>query len=131
MKTKASFRVMGPELDPDEVTRLLGFAPDYAHRRGDANLGKAGRRYADFPEGMWKISSFAGEEATVEEHLLALLERIEPGRAGLARCLELGLRADVFVGYFACGGLGGFGVGPETSRRLGELGVQLELDIYP
>jgi hypothetical protein len=131
VKTKASFRVMGPELDPDEVTRLLGLEPDYAHRRGDANLGKSGRRYADFPEGLWKISSGAGEEATVEEHLLALLERIEPGQAGIARCHELGLRADVFVGLFAAGEPGGQGIGPETCRRLGELGLRLELDYYP
>jgi hypothetical protein len=122
---------MGPELDPDEVTRLLGIEPEYAHRRGDANAGKGGRRYADYPEGMWKISSAEGEEATVEEHLLALLERIEPGRAGLARCQEQGLRTDVFVGYFAQGEPGGFGLAPETSRRLGELGVRLEVDYYP
>ena len=33
-KTAASLRTFGPDLDPEEITNLLGKRPDAAERRG-------------------------------------------------------------------------------------------------
>jgi len=35
---RVSFRVASFELDPNEITRLLGIEPDHAHKKGDPNF---------------------------------------------------------------------------------------------
>ena len=42
-RTVASLRIFGDDLDPDEVTRLLGKRPDASERRGETVRAPSGR----------------------------------------------------------------------------------------
>lgn len=127
---KAVFRAMGPDLDPAAVSRLLGLEPTEAHRRGDQRLGKSGRRYSDFTEGLWGWRPDLADTEPFAEHLRALLDVLEPKTAALQRLKEMGLRLDLFVGVF--GSVGNFALilEEELLSRLGRLGIDLVLDVY-
>lgn len=121
---------MGKNLDPDDVSRRLALVPGDSHRSGDPHLGKAGRRYADFSEGLWALSSSLVETASLEEHLGDIISRVGPKSDVLRELRLLGFRTDVFVGVFGQGGNSGFSISSATLAALGELGLTLEVDIY-
>ena len=52
VSTKASFRIIGKDLDPSEITNLLHMHPDQLHRCGDPNMSKSGRSFAS-SERIW------------------------------------------------------------------------------
>jgi len=68
VSTKASFRIMGKDLDPSDITNLLHLHPDQFHRCSDPNMSKSGRRYADYTEGLWALDSSVDETRAIDEH---------------------------------------------------------------
>jgi hypothetical protein len=127
----AALRVMKSDLDPDEVSKYLDLSPDHAHQRGDPHLGREGRRYADFTEGLWELRSAGGESSLLSE-VRSLLDRLKGREAALRQLLELGYRLDIFVGIFGSEEAPlGFSIPADLSAALGDLGLDLELDIYP
>ena len=127
---KAAFRVMGPDLDPAAISQLLELEPTEAHRRGDPRLGKSGRRYADFSEGLWGWRPDLTESEPLAEHLRALLDVLEPKAMALQQLQEMGLRLDLFVGVFGAEGNFSLSLEQELLSRLGRLSVDLVLDVY-
>lgn len=127
---KAAFRVMGPDLEPEVVSQLLGLEPTEAHRRGDPRVGKSGRRYSDFAEGLWGWRPDLAESEPLAEHLRALLDVMEPKAVRLQRLKEMGLRLDLFVGVFGSAGNFALILEQELLSRLGRLGADLVLDMY-
>jgi hypothetical protein len=81
-----SFRMMGDDLDPLEITSFLGIEPDIAHKKGEPRIGKSKKgkiiQYAPFDSGMWSIESkpLKDDDATLQEHIENILDRIEPKR---------------------------------------------------
>jgi hypothetical protein len=51
----AALRVGGDDLDPDEITRLLGAKPTHAHRKGDQTSPKIPKLVRR--SGLWLIES--------------------------------------------------------------------------
>lgn len=132
LRIKLSFRVMGRELDPDEVSAALCLPPDDCHRRGDPHLGKGGgRRIGNFREGIWMLRSHVEPEATLEAHLTSILQQLSGREAILRRFRESGLRTDLFVGVFGITYSCGFSLPPELARPLSELGLTIGFDLYP
>jgi hypothetical protein len=107
--TKASFRIIGKDLDPSEITNLLKIHPDQFHRCGDSNMSKVGRRYADFTEGLWALHSPADETQSIDAHLEALVAKLWKHR-------------DDNLGFVLKNTL---------LTRVMQLGVDLDLDLYP
>lgn len=130
VRVKAGFRVMGPALDPAAVSQLLELEPTQAHRRGDPRVGKSGRRYSNFAEGLWGWRPDLAESEPLAEHLRALLDVLEPKAMVIQGLKELGLRLDLFVGVFGPEGNFALILEEELLSRLGRLGVDLVLDVY-
>ncbi|WP_436535988.1 DUF4279 domain-containing protein [Actinoplanes sp. HUAS TT8] len=82
------------EFDPSDVTRLVGLQPTEAWRRGDLRPGRAGRqRFSNWEFGLASVRTYLTEDVVT-----ALLDVIEPHRAGIAdACGNLGMRAGVMV----------------------------------
>lgn len=127
---KAAFRVMGPDLDPAVVSQLLELEPTEAHRRGDPRVGKSGRRYSDFAEGLWGWRTDLAKSEPLAEHLRALLDVLEPKAMAFQQLQEMGLRLDLFVGVFGSEGNFALILEQELLSRLARLGVDLVLDVY-
>jgi hypothetical protein len=119
----ATFRVLsGPSRGLgrevlDEITDAVGVSPlDGALARG-----------------RWCVRSeaFVGSERPLDEHLTALLDRIEPGAEPLGRVLDRhGLAADFFCGLWMGRYNTGLGLRPQTLARIAGLNARLEIDIY-
>src|SRR5262245_61149329 len=94
-----SLRVAGEELDPAEITRLLGVSPKYAARKGDQVQRRGGP--VTQRTGMWTFSltDEASPEWELDDVITALLSRVSTDPA---IWLDLGARykLDVFCGLF-------------------------------
>jgi hypothetical protein len=131
LRIKLSFRVMGRELDPEEVSTALRLQPTECHRRDDPHLGKGGRRYGTFREGLWMLRSKAPSEGDLGTHLTDILQHLSGREPVLRQLRENGLRTDLFVGIFGIAASCGFSLSPEIARALGELGLTIGFDLYP
>jgi uncharacterized protein DUF4279 len=131
VSTKASFRIIGKDLDPSEITNLLHMHPDQSHRCGDPHMSKLGRRYADYTEGLWAIDSSVDETQAIEAHLDALVTKLSKHRDLLQEFRNRGYRIDIFVGIFGIDDNMGLVLKNALLRRIMQLGVDLDLDLYP
>jgi uncharacterized protein DUF4279 len=126
--TSTTFRIIHPNLAPDEITDLLGMSPDIAHQRGDSSDTE--QSTVVFPEGVWGLRARTTEEARPEDQLRELLTRLEGHEIVLKQLKWRGYRLDFFVGVFEIDGNTGLEVSADTLRRIGELGADLDLDLY-
>jgi len=123
---KCSFTlgVYGEDLDPDEISSLLGCAPTRAHRRGD--LRKSG---TPWPQGCW-THAVEGTPPTGPEELVHLLLARLPTDEGLWKMLRARYRVTLGFGIFNEGWNRGFALSPEALRRIQAIGVGVDFDIY-
>ena len=131
VSTKASFRIIGKDLDPSEITNLLHMHPDQSHRCGDPNMSKSGRRYADYTEGLWAIDSSVDETHAIDAHLEALVAKLWKHRDLLQEFRNRGYKIDIFVGIFGIDDNLGLVLKNALLSRVMQLGVDLDLDLYP
>ena len=131
VSTKASFRIMGKDLDPSEITNVLHMHPDQSHRCGDPNMSKLGHRYADYTEGLWAIDSSVDETHAIDAHLEALVTKLWKHRDLLQEFRNRGYRLDIFVGIFGIDDNMGLALKNTLLRRVMQLEVDLDLDLYP
>ena len=131
VSTKASFRIMGRDLDPSAITALLHMHPDQFHRCGDPNMSQSGRRYADYTEGLWALDSSVDETSAIDAHLEALVTKLWKHRDLLQEFRKRGYKIDIFVGIFGIDDNIGCVLKNTLLRRVVQLGVDLNLDLYP
>lgn len=126
----ATFRVLGEDLDPDDVTRLLGIEPTQALHRGQLVPTSTSVRRQEM--GVWLLKSEGKLASTsLERHLLFLLETIEPHAAAL-RDLRVAQRAtaDFFCFWLSATGHGGPIFSAELMQRVAATGAELGIDFY-
>lgn len=126
---KASFRLMGVELNPDAVTQLMGVEPSSSHRKGAARQGRAKGRMAPFREGHWAYCP-KGEGRSLEEQLDEIIRLVRSRSEKIRELVAQGLRADVFVGVFSDDANIAITFPPSILEQLADLASRLELDIY-
>lgn len=121
----ATLRVCAPELDPAEVTRILGCEPTESHRKGDPvdKSGRGARR-----SGSWRLCSTLPKKATLNEHVAHLLSRVSRDPAAWAQLAHC--ERDIFCGLFMSKGNQGDVLAPRIAGMLAERGIALGLDIY-
>ncbi len=69
-RVRASLRVFGDTLEPEEVSALLGHEPTRCHRKGD----KCGPHGASIePTGAWILDSRISEKSEIEDHVEGIL----------------------------------------------------------
>lgn len=126
----ATFRVLGDDLDPDVVTRLLGIEPTQALRRDQLVPTATNVRRQE--TGVWLLKSEGKVSSTsLERHLIYLLDRIEPQLAALAAYLAAGeATADFFCFWLSATGHGGPILSADVMRRVGATGAELGIDFY-
>ena len=125
-ETAATLRFWGDELDPHEVTRLLGAAPTRGEFKGQLLVGHRPRVARS---GKWHLSvkyrqpgDLSGQ---IEEILSGLTQDLSVWR-------DLSNRFDgnVFVGFFMAEGNEGYDLSSKTMKLLTDRGLSLLLDIY-
>lgn len=119
---KVTLRVFGGDLDPDDISTLLGCQPSSARKKGDP-----------YPRtGRWLLSIESkdfGENADVEDGIRMLLERLPPNGRIWSSLTSL-YRVDVSCGLFLNSSNRGFGLSAEVSGLLSERNLNVGFDLY-
>lgn len=128
-RLSVSVRVLGDDLDPEEVTRLLGTAPNFAARKGDQR--QSGSRPFQQRIGIWTFARTTkpSSEWELDGAIKALLGRL-PSDLDVWRRLAERYSLDVFCGLFMSSDNQGTDVQPETLRLLADRGLALSFDLY-
>lgn len=126
-ETRATLRFHGSDLDPDEVTRLLGKAPTDTGRKGDLLRPDRPDRIAK--QGRWRLEapdSISGNlEAQITEILAGATKDLSIWQA-----LSVAYRGNIFCGLFLNSQNEGLSLSPSVLFALAERGLALDLDIY-
>lgn len=117
--------IHGEQLDPEEISSLLGCAPTHQHRRGDARKGTA----PPWKRGAWLYSLENSPPALLAELVDSLFLQVSSEPTvweGLRQ------RFDVQLGFglFLSGINRGFELPHESLKRVAALGFTLHFDIY-
>jgi hypothetical protein len=126
MWSRASLRIFGDALKPEEIGSALGLKATHVHLKGELLSPKhtTVRR-----ESGWLLESPLSKRSDMVDHLKWLLDSLGPKR-DVIRELSRKYRIDLFCGFASVNGQGGFTLDSVTLARLGELGVPLALDLY-
>ena len=125
-KYSVSLRFFGDDLDPDEVSRLLGSPPTDSARRGD--LVQLRTRSFTAPSGSWRLST---EQSTddIETQLVAMFGRLTDDLS-VWQSLTTRFDADLFCGVFLVWQGHGFDMSPRLHRLLADRNLLIVFDIY-
>jgi uncharacterized protein DUF4279 len=125
-KVSVSLRIIGKNLDPDHVTRLLGVKPTNSHRLGDQVRPPYPVRSH---HGVWLLGVKGIKGRDLESTLWQLLKTTGRSGRGWSTVLKSG-RADAFCGLFLRAWNRGLELSPELLKELGRRRITLSLDIY-
>lgn len=123
-QSRLTLCVHGDELDPDEISRLLGCAPTRARRRGE--LRRSG---TPWPNGAWLLSVEGKSPMGPEELVHLLLARL-PADGALWSDLRTRFGVKLSFGIFTERWNRGFDLSADAVRRIASLGVDVDFDIY-
>ena len=127
-KTEASLRILGDDLDPEEITAALGKQPDKAARLGDTlRTPLGGERISQ--TGVWSVSVEQRIPGDLDAQIAKLLEGTTEN-IGVWRNITSRFKSDIFCGLFLDECNEGLSISPTTMKALGERGILLDLDIY-
>ena len=127
-RSVASLRIFGDDLQPEEVSRILGCAPTKAWPKGRVQVSKSGHEMIK-KTGAWLLHASDAEPENLDGQVVELLAKLTSDTATWA---ELGRRfeVDLFCGWFMESSNEGVSVSPKTMFALAERGSGLSLDIY-
>ena len=125
-KYSISLRFFGDDLDPDEISRLLGSVATDSVRRGELVI----RRTRSFTAttGSWHISTEQNTD-DIEAQILALFERLT-SNLSVWNSLTTRFQADIFCGVFLESQGHGFEMTPRLHRLLADRNLLIVFDIY-
>ncbi|EJN01709.1 DUF4279 domain-containing protein [Phyllobacterium sp. YR531] len=126
--TAASLRIIGEDLNVEEITSLLEVAPHRAMNKGDVEERPNGQKVVS-RTGIWSRKVDRSSPANLDAQIAELLEPL-PQNLSVWQLLTKRFRTEVFCGAFMLEGNEGLGLNPETLLALGSRGIALELDIY-
>jgi hypothetical protein len=120
-RTWAAFILQGNDLNPDEVSELLGVKPDFSIHKKLHNLQSQESR----PH--WQLNSSLSPEASIEEHFYNILKKLAPSRSKLKE-LTAKLEAVFYASVeFSSMEVDGIRLEPRLLLLLGDLGIHLEI----
>lgn len=128
--THASFRIVGDELRPDDVSGELGLKPAHSHVKGQRLRTRTGihHRYT----GVWLIrSEDAVNSTSLENHLLFLFAQLESVTKTIRKyILNSAYRVDFVCAWTSATGHGGPVLSSDCLERMARLCNEISFDYY-
>lgn len=118
-------RFFGDELDPEEVTELIGTQPTKAHRKGDPRDTKPSIHEQT---GLWLLQRQRTGE-TADNEVMLLLDSLTPELSAwksLANRFSAGIKVHLYLDRWCRETI----LSPETIVSLAERRLKLNIDIY-
>jgi hypothetical protein len=125
-RSAATLRIGGDDLNPVEMTQLLGTAPTLARVKGELMkpVGKAIAR-----TGLWHLRAGDTKPANIDEQVAEILAKL-PSDLGVWRSLIARYRVNLFCGWFMDQSDEGLELSPRTLSTLGDRGIELQVCLY-
>jgi hypothetical protein len=127
-KSIATLRIVGDDLVPADVSKLLNCTPTTAPKKGDVIVGKTGVQRTS-RTGMWSLHSEDEEPENLDRQIEDILGKLTADTE-VWQALARRYRVDLFCGLFMSGGNEGLSISPTSLLSLGQRGIQLGLDVY-
>ncbi|MER8365193.1 DUF4279 domain-containing protein [Mesorhizobium sp. M0991] len=128
-QSSAGLRLFGDDLDPVELSRLLGGKPTYAIKKGDLHTYPPNRPPRIARTGSWRLSSEYDKGDQLDRQIVDILKALTLDLAVWAD-LARRFKVDMFCGVWLDEENQGLGLAPGTLQMLGDRGIELNLDIY-
>lgn len=123
-ETSVCLRFFGEDLDPDELTRLLGADPTKSRRPGDPH-----RAPSRVKVGAWLLDVGRRRSGDLDLQIAELLSRVTSDLE-VWRDLNARYPGDLFCGLFLEESNEGISLKPQTSLAIGQRGLVIGFDIY-
>ena len=127
-ETDASLRIMGDDLDPDEVTRLLGALPTKGSKKGEFFYTSTGSRHRS-RTGIWALQVEHQRPGNLDKQIEQLLEPLTDDLA-IWNDLAARFKLEIFCGLFTEEYNSRMTLAPNTVLALGSRGIVIDFDIY-
>jgi hypothetical protein len=128
-KSAASLRIIGDDLNPEEITSLLGCEPTQGQRKGEAIIGKKIGSVRVARTGLWRLGVADSDPAEIDAQIGEILGRLSSDLK-VWRDLASRFEMDLFCGLFMDCSNEGIEISAESLLALGERGIKIGLDIY-
>jgi Domain of unknown function (DUF4279) len=126
-RSTAALRVSGDDLDPDEITHILGAAPSFSYRNGD--LISPGRSEAKRKCGMWLLESAEAEPEDYHAQIAAILSKLTRDLKVWHRLADK-YQVDFYCGFFMDTTNQGFTLSLQTMTTLAERRIEIGFEVY-
>ena len=124
-RSLATLRIIGDDLVPEEISRLLGAVPTSAHVKGQQLSSGVNKRKS----GGWRLDAKVTEPEDLDGQVAELLAQVTSDLS-IWDDLTTRFRVDLFCGWFMGSENEGVEVSPKTLLAIGQRGIKLSLDIY-
>jgi hypothetical protein len=125
--SRASFRVFGDTLVPEEIGQKIGYVATITGIKGER---KRPNSIAVNRTSIWILKCPLSDLLPMEDHLKWLLEILEP-KLDVIHSLAQEYKVDFFCGFSSGNGQGGFVLDSAVLARVARLGIRFVLDLYP
>lgn len=127
-QTKATLRIMGDDLLPEDITDSLGGFPTNCQVKGQEVVARSGRvRVAK--TGLWRLSAADQAPGDLDLQVSEILDQLTDNLDAWQELFD-NYRVDLFCGVFLGGNMEGLSLSPESLLKLGERKILLGMDIY-
>jgi hypothetical protein len=128
-EARATLRILGDDLVPDEISRLLGARPTTSRIKGEVFRTPNGRPLTA-RTGSWDLrASTVHNSEDLDGQVAELLTQLTNNLDVWASLSEK-FRIDLFCGWFMKTSNAGVAISPASLSALGDRRIILELDIY-
>ena len=128
-RTVATLRIAGDDLQPAEISALLGHAASKQHVKGEVFVGKVTGRSRVAKTGMWRLEATDAVPEDLDGQIAELLGKLTGNLAAWSQ-ISKKYEIDLFCGLFMKVSNEGLSISAESLKALGERGIELSLDIY-
>jgi hypothetical protein len=128
-RTLATLRIAGEDLDPAEITALLGCSPTKGQRKGDVFTSSTSGRSRTARFGMWCLDAADRQPENFDGQIEEILTKLTPS-IDVWVAIAKRYKMDLFCGLMMRESNEGAEISPASLVALGQRGIQLSLDIY-
>ncbi|MFK7944453.1 MAG: DUF4279 domain-containing protein [Paracoccaceae bacterium] len=125
----ASLRFFGDDLDPDELTKLIGCPPTKSEQKGEEIVGRVTGQKRIARSGGWRLSAERREPGDIDAQISEILDQLT-NDTDVWQNLTARFRADIFCGLFMAEGNEGISLSHVTLEKLAARGLAIDFDIY-
>lgn len=125
---RATLRVVGDDLEPTELTELLGVQPSTSYSKGDVLTSERGTTRTA-AAGYWSLEAEDSAPADLDAQVTRLLARLPDDAAVWARLHEH-FEIDLFFGWFMKEWNEGTALKATTLNALADRGIDLTIDLW-